>query len=93
MGRVETMRGRDCSLDQIARYAGYSRFRVAHLFKARMGMSIGGYINRIRLQYLDHARIQVLPSKQVAAELGFRSTTAFYNWRRKHKRGNTRSLR
>lgn len=93
MGRIENMHERDCSLDQIARYAGYSRFRVAHLFKARTGMSVGDYINRIRLQYLDQAHVLGLRSKQVAAALGFRSTTAFYNWRRKHKRGNTRSLR
>ena len=83
VSRIENMRGRDCSLEQIARYAGYSRFRVAHLFKARTGMSIGDYINRIRVQYLDQARILDLPSKQIAAELGFQSTTAFYNWRRK----------
>ena len=83
VSRIENMRGRDCSLEQIARYAGYSRFRVAHLFKARTGISIGDYINRIRVQYLDQARILDLPSKQIAAELGFQSTTAFYNWRRK----------
>lgn len=83
VSRIENMRGRDCSLEQIARYAGYSRFRVAHLFKARTGMSIGDYINRIRVQYLDQARILGLTSKQIAAELGFQSTTAFYNWRRK----------
>ena len=83
VSRIENMRGRVCSLEQIARYAGYSRFRVAHLFKARTGMSIGDYINRIRVQYLDQARILGLSSKQIATELGFQSTTAFYNWRRK----------
>ena len=90
VSRIENMRGRDCALDQIARYAGYSRFRVAHLFKARTGMSIGDYINRIRLQYLDQARILGLKSKQVAAALGFQSTTAFYNWRRRHSEQGTR---
>ena len=79
----------DCSLEQIARYAGYSRFRVAHLFKARTGMSIGDYINRTRVRYLDQARVLGLPSKQVAAAMGFQSTTAFYNWRRKASRSET----
>ena len=91
VSRIEHMRGRDCSLDQIARYAGYSRYRVAHLFKARTGMSIGSYINRIRAQYLEQARILDIPAKQVAAELGFQSTTAFYNWRRKYLAQATRT--
>ena len=89
VSRIENMHGRDCSLEQIARYAGYSRFRVAHLFKARTGMSIGDYINRTRVRYLDQARVLGLPSKQVAAAMGFQSTTAFYNWRRKASRSET----
>lgn len=85
VSRIENMRGRDCSLAQIAHYAGYSRFRIAHIFKERTGMSIGDFVNQVRLRYLDRAEILDLSTKQAAAELGFQSTTAFYNWRRKYK--------
>ncbi len=81
--RIENMRGRDCSLEQIARYAGYSQFRIAHLFKEQTGMTIGNYITQVRLQFLDQARVLDMKSKQIATELGFRSTTAYYNWHRK----------
>lgn len=82
---IENTHGRGCSLMPMAAYSGYSRFRLAHLFKERTGESIGEYVDRVRLEFLEKAPIIGLKQKEVAEELGFSSPSAFCNWRRKHR--------
>ena len=80
---IENTHGRGCSLGQMAAYSGYSRFRLAHLFKERTGVSIGDYIDRVRLEFIERAPIMGLKQKEIADELGFSSSSAFCNWRRR----------
>ena len=82
---IENTHGRGCSLGHMAAYSGYSRFRLAHLFKERTGVSIGDYIDRVRLDFLEKSPIMGLKQKEIAEELGFSSPSAFCNWRRRQK--------
>lgn len=83
--RIENSHGRNCSLDQLAEYSGYSKFRLAHLFKEKTGKTVGCYIDEVRINYLLFGHIGGKKHKEVAYELGFKSPSAFSTWLRKKR--------
>lgn len=82
---IETRKGRNCSLAQLEKFTGFSRFYISHLFKSAYGISIGDYINRVRMIFFESAKKQGLNHKQIAFELGFSSSSALLLWYRKAK--------
>ena len=82
---IEAKKGRDCSLAQLEKFTGFSRFYISHLFRDAYGISIGQYINRVRMIYFESAKKQGLNHKQIAFELGFSSNSALLMWYRKAK--------
>ena len=93
-GRMESLNGVDCSLSDMAHFAGYSRFALAHLFKSQTGMSIGEYRDQVRRDYLCRAQVLGLKTKEIAVGLGFSSASAYLNWKSSRPAGvlsNTRA--
>ena len=82
---IEAKKGRDCSLAQLEKFTGFNRFYISHLFKNAYGISIGDYINRVRLIFFESAKKQGFSHKQIAFELGFSSNSALLMWYRKAK--------
>ena len=82
---IEAQNGRDCSLAQLEKFTGFNRFYISHLFKEAYHVSIGEYINRVRMKFYGSAREQGLNYKQIAFELGFKSTSSLSTWVRKNK--------
>ncbi|MBQ6471685.1 MAG: AraC family transcriptional regulator [Victivallales bacterium] len=80
---IEAKIGRDCSLAQLEKFTGFSRFYISHLFKSAYGISIGEYINRVRLVFFESAKKQGFSHKQIASELGFSTSSALLMWYRK----------
>lgn len=76
---------RGCSLKHLEKISGYSSTYLAHRFQTETGMSIREYIGRIRMSFVRSAKEHGLKQKEIAAELGFSSPTAFWLWLRKHK--------
>jgi AraC-like DNA-binding protein len=66
------------SLGEVARHAGLSHDRLRHLFRERRGVSLVGFLTRVRLErakaLLAHSN---LPLKLVAAQCGFRDAYYF----------------
>lgn len=83
---IEAKTGRDCSLAQLEKMTGFSRFYISHLFKASCGISIGEYIDRVRLIFYETAKQRGLSYKQIASDLGFSTSSALRTWYRKQKR-------
>ena len=82
---IEAKKGRDCSLAQLEKFTGFNRFYISHLFKNAYGISIGDYINRVRMIFFESAKKQGFSHKQIAFELGFSSNSALLMWYRKNK--------
>ena len=78
--------GCGCALEKLEEFTGYSKFYIAHLFKKKTGLTIGRFINNIRVEYAAEAEIHGLPYKEIANQLGFSSIQAFSPWNRKHRR-------
>ena len=82
---IEAKTGRDCSLVQLEKITGFSRFYISHLFKKTCGISIGEYINRVRLIFYESAKKRGFSQKQIAFDLGFSTSSALLMWYRKQK--------
>ena len=80
---IEAKNGRDCSLAQLEKLTGFNRFYISHLFKDACGISIGEYINRVRIIFFESAKKRGFSHKQIAFELGFSSNSALLMWYRK----------
>ena len=83
---IEAKTGRDCSLAQLEKMTGYSRYYISHLFKEACGMSIGKYIDRVRLLFYESAKQRGFSCKQIASDLGFSTSSALLMWYRKQKK-------
>lgn len=83
--------GRGCSLKNLEKFSGYNRFYLSHRFKKKEGISIGDYINRIRVAYTEAALRHGCRQKEIAAKLGFSSAANFWSWLKKYRNdtGNT----
>ena len=77
---------RDASYENLERYSGYSRSYLAHAFRKYTGTSIGEFINKVRLDYVESAVKKGMTQKEIAYELGFSSPANFWAWLRKHKK-------
>ena len=77
--------GRECSLEHLGGVFGYSRCHLAHKFRESEGITVGAYIDRIRMEYIRTAKARGTRQKEMAYELGFSSPAAFWNWLRKHR--------
>jgi len=77
---IKTANGRNCSLEQLERLCGYSRFHMASLFKKRQGKTIGDYIAEVRLEFVEEAQRRGMKQKEIAGELGFASPASFCYW-------------
>lgn len=85
---IRSRNGVGCSLEQLAKISGYSRCYLAHRFQKSTGISIGKYINKIRMEFTICARQRGLKSKEIAFELGFSSPNNFWNWLNKQSDKN-----
>lgn len=77
---------RNASYRTLEQFSGYSRSYLAHSFRKYTGISIGEFINKVRLDYAETARKQGMTQKEIAYELGFSSPVNFWVWLQKHKR-------
>jgi AraC-like DNA-binding protein len=82
---IRNTNGRGCSLENLEKLSGYSRFHLTRLFREQCGKTIGEYINDIRLHFVKEADKRGLKQKEIAVELGFSSPAAFWYWLQKHK--------
>ena len=82
---IRMSNARDCSLERLEKFSGYSRYYLSHKFREYEGCTIGDYIDRVRILYTAAAFRQGLRQKEIAAELGFSSPSNFWIWLRKHK--------
>ena len=76
---------RNCSYQDLEHVSGFSRSYLAHCFRARTGMSIGEFIDEVRVDYTIKGRRQGMTQKEIACELGFASPVSYWSWLRKHK--------
>ena len=82
---IESQNARDCSLENLEKVFGYSRFYLAHKFRETQGVPLGAYINEVRLAFTEDALMKGLKQKEIAYELGFSSSAAFWKWFRNHR--------
>ena len=85
---IEAENGRNCSLERLEKHTGYNRCYLAHLFKRATGLTIGEYIDQVRLHFTAAAEQCGMRRKEIAFELGFSSPSAFASWFRKQKTRN-----
>lgn len=75
---IESNLGRDITVEEVARTAGYSYYHLTRLFSAILGESVGSYIKKRRLA--DGAKKLLYTNKRIidiALENGFDSSEAF----------------
>ena len=83
---IETQNARECSLENLEKVFGYSRFYLAHKFREIQGKTLGEYINEVRRAFTEDARQKGLKQKEIAYELGFSSSSAFWKWLRNQQK-------
>mgnify|MGYP003312793576 CR=1 FL=1 len=86
---IRARNGVNCTMDRLERTFCYSRSHLFHIFRQRHGMSIGQWIDCVRIEFMQELLQHGLKQKEIAAELGFGSASAFWLWRdrlRKHGR-------
>ena len=83
---IESQNARDCSLENLEKKFGYSRYYIAHKFRENQGMPLGAYINTVRLAFTEDALMKGLKQKEIAYELGFSSSSAFWKWFRNNRK-------
>ena len=82
---IQAAHGAHCSLDEIEQYTGYNKFYFSHLFKVKTNLTIGEYINDVRLRYTAEAETYGIKQKDIASVIGFSSISAFYQWKKRYK--------
>ncbi len=83
---IRNCNGRDCNMAKLSDVLGYSASHLAHVFRLETGMSIGDFINVVRLEYTQQALENGMTQKEISNELGFASYTSFWNWFQKYKK-------
>ncbi len=79
---VRKTAGSGASLDSLARMSGYSKFYFLRLFREHTGMCVHEYIDCCRLERVRKMQECGCYKKEIAAELGFSSLSAFSRWYR-----------
>ena len=82
---IQSTNGCQCSLSQLEKYTGYSKYYISHLFKSETGISIGEYVNEIRIKYTAEAELYGEKHRDIAQEIGFSSNSVFCQWLRRYK--------
>lgn len=90
---IEVQHGRNCSLKQFEQLTGYSRDYIVHGFKKMTGITIGDYINEVRIAYTAKALSIGIKQKEIAFELGFSTPANFWNWMQNHREEIENQLR
>ena len=80
---IRNCNGRFCTLEKLAEITGYSPSHISHSFQKEYGMSIGDFIDEVRVEYVSQALSRNIKHKIIAEELGFSSAKAFWNWKQK----------
>ena len=75
--------GRGCTLGKLAEITGYSQSHISHAFQKEYGVSVGEFIDKVRIEYAVAAFKRCVKQKIIAEELGFSSPKAFWNWKQK----------
>lgn len=91
---IRNCSGRGCSLRKLSDLTGYSQSHISHLFLQKYGISIGTFIDKVRVEYAVAALNNHIKQKTIAEELGFSSPKAFWNWKQKFpelQKNNSRS--
>lgn len=83
---IKSQNGHRCSLGSLEKIFGYNCFYLAHKFKHSTGVTIGSYINQVRLAYTEEAMEKGLRQKEISYNLGFSSPSAFWKWYHKNRR-------
>ncbi len=76
---------RDCSYQTLGRLSGLSKSYLAHCFRHYAGISIGEFVDRVRIEYTINAMKRGMKQKEIAYELGFSSPVNYWSWLRKNK--------
>ena len=76
---------RGCSYQMLERLSGFSKSYLAHCFRYHTGMTIGDFIDKVRIDYTVRAQKRGMKQKEIAAELGFSSPVNYWSWLQKHK--------
>ncbi|MBQ6352785.1 MAG: helix-turn-helix transcriptional regulator, partial [Lentisphaeria bacterium] len=75
--------GRGCQINMLAEMFGCSRSRFLKIFRKYAGCTVLEFVDRERiLRYRGFPAST--PVKQIAAELGFRSSSSFIHWRQRN---------
>ena len=74
--------GRDISIDRLAHMANYSKYHFQRMFKKHTGLTVHEFVERTRLKKQAEMLAAHCRSKEIAAELGFSSSSAYANWQR-----------
>ncbi len=72
--------GRNANLDHLAHLAGYSKFHFLRLFKQETNQTVHTYVNQCRRRKAQELRANGLSLKEISAQLGFASPSAFSHW-------------
>jgi len=80
---IHESHGRGCSLENLARVAGYSKYHFLRLFKEHSGMSLQTCVNNSRVQAFHEMAAAGTPVKIMTSELGFTFPSALCRWRRR----------
>lgn len=81
---LEQTTGQTVDVATLARMAGFSRSHFLRLFQKYVGMTVKQFVNQTRQQHYEKLTLAQTPMKVIAAELGFKSSSALAHWRRKH---------
>lgn len=76
--------GRDASLDNLSRIAGFSKYHFARLFKKTTGQSVHSFVNTARINKYHELLKARAAKKQIAEQLGFSCPAAFSRWLRQN---------
>ena len=82
---ISLSNGRNCSYKELEQISGFSASYLSHQFREYTGMSIGKYIDQVRIEYTAQALKRGMKQKEIAYELGFSSPVNFWSWLRKHR--------
>ena len=78
---VDQLEKLDCTLDSLARTAGYSRVHFQRLFREYTGLTFREYMLKKRLERYRRLLGEVSPNvKEIADQLGFSSVKTFKIW-------------
>lgn len=80
VGMLNKYFNRGINLEDVAKSAGYSKYHFARLFREHMGVTVGDYINKLRIRKTLECHKLGMRKKEIADILGFSSPVTFSRW-------------